>query len=120
MSSNLGGVGSRVLAVHVKEGVAGAPLQPGQLHDVRAQPVRRLLVKNTERMLFYGEILQFFLLIFSNEIFTIVHLLLCRGGGIKLLKVRVACRSSHWLPENKQFHLFPLKSFLFGKPFENG
>ena len=52
MITNLGGVGSRVLAVHVKEGIAGAPLQPGQLHDVRAQPVRRLLVKNTEQMFF--------------------------------------------------------------------
>ena len=68
MSSNLGGVGSRVLAVHVKEGVAGAPLQPGQLHDVRAQPVRRLLVKNTERMLFYRGILQFFRMRFSPAV----------------------------------------------------
>ena len=41
--TNLGGVGSRVLAVHVKEGVAGAPLQSCQLHYVRTQPICRLL-----------------------------------------------------------------------------
>merc|ERR1719209_664068 len=40
----LGGVSSRVLAVHVKEGVAGSTLQTRELHDVRTQPIRRLLL----------------------------------------------------------------------------
>ena len=41
---NLGGVGSGgILAVHVEEGIPGAALQPGQLHDVRGQPVGGLL-----------------------------------------------------------------------------
>ena len=44
MKTNLGGVGSGgILAVHVEEGIPGAALQPGQLHDVRGQPVGGLL-----------------------------------------------------------------------------
>ena len=44
VKTNLGGVGSGgILAVHVEEGIPGAALQPGQLHDVRGQPVGGLL-----------------------------------------------------------------------------